>query len=95
MNWTPYVATWSLFAAVVLGLAFYRKTLASREDDTLHVSDGASRLLPEQIATAQRIEAVDKWGKGLTAIVVLTGLVLAFFYLYNVWTTGASSTIIK
>ncbi|HEY3835041.1 MAG TPA: hypothetical protein VGL72_00645 [Bryobacteraceae bacterium] len=95
MNMTPYLAVWSLVAAVVLGLAFYRKMLASREDDTLHVSEGASRLVPEQIATAQRIEVVEKWGKSLTAVVLVTGLILVSIYFYNVWQTGASSTIVK
>jgi hypothetical protein len=95
MNWTPYLAIWSLFAAAVLVLATYRKMLSSREDDTLHVSDGASRLVPEQIATAQRIEVIEKWGKGLTAVVVVTGLILAGIYFYGVWQLGAGTAIIK
>jgi hypothetical protein len=95
MNWTPYIAVWSFFAAIVLALAAYRKTLAGREDDSIHVSDGASRLIPQQIAHAQRIQVVEKWGKTLTVVVVLAGLVLAGIYFNGVWQTGAGDAIVK
>jgi len=95
MNWTPYLAIWSIFAAATLGLAVYRKMLSVREDDSLHVSDGGMRLIPEQIANAQRIEVVEKWGKSLTAVVLLTGLVLAGIYFYGVWQAGAGIAVVK
>jgi hypothetical protein len=95
MNFTPYVAIWSVFAAIVLALAGYRKMLAGREDDSIHVSDGASRLIPEQLAHAQRIQTVEKWGKSLTAVVVVAGLVLAAAYFYGVWQTGSGVAIVK
>jgi hypothetical protein len=95
MNWTPYVAVWSFFAAIVLALAAYRKMLAGREDDSIHVSDGASRLIPEQVANAQRIEVVEKWGKSLTAVVVVAGLILAGIYFYGVWQTGSGNAIVQ
>ena len=34
-------------------------------------------------------EVVEKWGKSLTAVVVVAGLVLAAIYFYGVWQTGA------
>jgi hypothetical protein len=89
MNWTPYIAVWSFFAVIVLALAAYRKMLSGREDDTLHVSEGASRLIPLQIANAHRIEVVEKWGKSLTAVVVLAGLIMGAIYLYGVWQIGS------
>jgi hypothetical protein len=95
MNWTPYVATWSFFAAIVLGLAIYRKMLSIREDDSLHVSDGGARLVTEQIANARRIDVVEKWGKSLTAVVGTTGLVLAAIYFYGVWQSAAGIAIVK
>jgi len=95
MNWTPYLAIWSFFAAIVLALAVYRKMLSNAEDDSLHVSDGAAKLIPEQIANAQRIAVVEKWGKSLTAVVLLAGLVLAGIYFYGVWTTGASVAVVQ
>lgn len=94
MNWTPYVAIWSVFAAIVLGLAAYRKMLSVREDDSLHVSEGGARLIPEQIENSRRIETVEKWGKSLTAVVVAAGLVLAAIYFYGVWTSGSGVAVV-
>jgi hypothetical protein len=90
-NWTPYLAVWTFFALIVLGLAVYRKMLSAREDDSIHVSLGSAGLIPQQVANAQRIEVIEKWGKSLTAVVVLAGLVLAGIYFYGVWQTGATS----
>jgi hypothetical protein len=90
-NWTPYLAVWSFFALIVLGLAVYRKMLANREDDTLHVAEGTAGMISHQVADAQRIDVIEKWGKSLTAVVVVAGLVMAAIYFYGVWTTGGST----
>jgi hypothetical protein len=89
-NWTPYLAVWSFFALIVIGLAVYRKMLSNREDDSLHVAEGTAGMILVQVANAQRIEAVEKWGKSLTAVVVLAGLALAGIYFYGVWQTGST-----
>jgi hypothetical protein len=89
MNWTPYIAVWSFFAAIVLALAAYRKMLSTHEDDSLHVSEGSARLIPQQIAHSHRIEVVEKWGKTLTAVVVVAGLIMAGIYFYGVWQNGS------
>jgi hypothetical protein len=88
---TIYVAIWSFFALIVLGLAAYRKILSNQEDDSLHVSEGTAGLITQQVATAQKIEVVEKWGKISTAVVLAAGLILASVYFYGVWTTGAST----
>lgn len=95
MHWTPYLAVWSFFAAIVAGLAVYRKMLATQEDDSLHVSEGSSRLVPQQIAHAQRIQVVEKWGKSLTLVVVIAGLIMAAIYFWGVWQTGAGAAIVQ
>lgn len=84
-NLIPYVTVWSFFALIVLGLAIYRKMLSNREDDSLHVAEGTAGLIAEQVANSHRIEVVEKWGKSLTAVVVISGLALASVYLYGVW----------
>lgn len=88
MNLFPYIASWSVLAAAVVGLAVYRKMLSLREDDSIHVLESATTLIPQQVANAQRIDVVEKWGKILTAVAVATGLVLAGFYFWNVWQNG-------
>jgi len=87
-NWTPYFAVWSFFALIVLVLALYRKLLAGREDDSIHLTLGTAGLIPQQIANSHRIDVVEKWGKSLTTLVVIAGLAMASIYLYGVWLTG-------
>jgi hypothetical protein len=80
---------------IVVALAAYRKMLSTREDDSLHVSEGGSRLVTEQVAHAHRVEVVEKWGKSLTAVVVLTGLVMAGIYFYGVWQAGSGVAVVQ
>ena len=86
-----YLAVWSFFALIVLGLAVYRKMLANNEDDTLHVTEGTAGLVSQQAAQAEKIEVVEKWGKILTAVLAIAGLVLAGVYFYGVWMSSAST----
>lgn len=84
---------WVLLAATVLVLAAWRKAVARGEDDSLHVSDGQAAAVPHQIAVAQKLEKIDRWGKTATIVAVVYGLALLATYLYQVWT--ASSTTIQ
>jgi hypothetical protein len=94
-SWTPYVAIWTLLAVIVIVLAAYRKMLSTREDDSLHVSEGSKALVSEQIANSQKIEVVEKWGKLLTIIAVVTGVVMMCIYIYNIFQTGAHTVAIQ
>ncbi len=94
-TWTPYVAIWSLLALIVLILAAYRKMLAGHEDATLHVAEGTKGLIPEQIATAQKLEVVDKWGKLLTVVVVVAGLAMTAIYIYNIFQSGSTTVTVQ
>ena len=93
MNWTPYVATWALCAAIVIGLALYRRFLSGQEDDSIHISDAGAKIVSQQIAHAHRIDIVDKWGKSLTAVVVVAGLFMLAVYIYSFWQAGASVAV--
>jgi hypothetical protein len=94
-NLTPYLAVWSFFALIVLVLAIYRKMLSTREDDSIHVSAGTAGLVGEQVANAQRIEVVEKWGKLLTAVVVVAGLAIASVYFYGIFQTGTTTVAVQ
>ncbi len=85
MNLTFFVVLWSVLAASVLALALYRKLVASNEDDFIHVAEGTEKLIPQQMAIAQKLDVVDKWGKTLTIATVGSGLVLAAVYLWQIW----------
>ena len=85
MNLVPYVIGWATLGVVVLGLALFRRSVASKEDGTLHVSKAEAALVSEQQAIAKRLGKIDLWGEILTVIVVLWGLGMAAYYLYHMW----------
>jgi hypothetical protein len=86
---TPFVAVWVVLACVVAGLAIYRRTISTREDDMLHVTHGESGRIPKQAEVAHRLDMVDRWGKLVTLVVTLYGLLLAAAYSYQIWTEGS------
>ena len=79
-NFCPFFVLWAMLAAGVLALFIWRKIVASNEDDTLHVLHGA---LAPQTAVAQKLDVIDKWGKILTVITVVSGLLIAAAYVYG------------
>jgi len=70
---------WVVLALVVLGLFVRRKTIASKEDDNLHVMSGPN---PDQTVIAAKLDVVDKWGKIMTVVTLVLGLVIAAMYVY-------------
>jgi len=84
VNLLPYALFWGLLALVVVFLIVYRRTVTSREDDSIHLEGG---IATEQVTLAHRLGLIDRWGKTLTVIVVVYGLALAAIYLYQVWNT--------
>ena len=76
----PSIIVWSVVALAVIFLFIKRKMVASKEDDTLHVLHGT---LSEQSAVANKLEVIDKWGKILTVVAVVLGLLLAAIYVFE------------
>ncbi len=89
MNLTLYLATWVPLVAVVAVLAIYRNMLASHEDETIHVLDGDAPQVAAQSKLSHKLETIERWGKILTAVVVVYGLIIGVMYLYYVWQQGA------
>lgn len=83
INLTPAVVIWVILAIATLGLALYRKLISASEEDLIHLGPGEERRIPEQVALAARLKAVDRWGKTLTVVTVAIGLVMASVYLYQ------------
>ena len=79
-NLLPLFVVWSVLALVVLALFIWRQVVSSHEDDSLHVMHGA---LSQQTSLAQKLDAIDKWGKILTVITVVFGLLIAAAYIYG------------
>ncbi len=89
MNLFPYLATWIPLAVFVGVLAIYRGMLASHEDESIHVLEGDAAQVPAQLKLSRRLELIERWGKTLTVVVVLYGLLIAGMYLYSIWQQGA------
>ena len=91
ISFVPFTVLWALLAIVVLALVVYRKMVSSKEQETLHLADLAEAN--HQAVIGQKLEWIDKWGKLLTVIAVVYGVLLAAAYTYHVWqtigTTGA------
>jgi cytochrome c biogenesis factor len=89
MNLTFYFVTWIPLAVVVGVLAIYRNMVASHEDESIHVLDGDAPQVAAQVKLSHKLEVIERWGKALTAVVVVYGLVIGVLYLYYVWQQGA------
>jgi hypothetical protein len=85
MNLVPYILGWSVLGIVVVVLAIYRSLVARREEDSLHVMAGEAPIIAEQQRLGKKVEHIEAWGKTLTAVLVVYGLVLAAIYLYHAW----------
>jgi len=94
MNYTVLVSIWIAMAVVVAALAIYRAVVARKEDDFLHVRDSEIHLTSTQAAVSRQLSVIDLWGKLLTAVVVVYGLVIAGLYLYQEFLRQASGVVI-
>jgi len=91
MYFLPFVILWVLLALVILALFVWRKTVASKEDDNLHVLDGASvERSAAQSVIAQKLDYIDKWGKITTVVAVVYGVILAGVYVWISWVQNTS-----
>jgi len=89
-SFVPFVVLWCVLAVVVLALIVWRKMVASQEDDNIHVLDGVSEVVSRhQVQLAAKLDMIDKWGKTLTVITVIFGIVLAAAFIYLGWVNGA------
>jgi hypothetical protein len=87
-----FLAVWIVIAVGVLVLLAKRRMIASEEDDSLHVMEGASTV-SHQAQVAQKLEQIDKWGKTVTVIAVVYGLLLTCAWIYQVWVQNARTGV--
>lgn len=93
MSLLPFAIAWAVLAVVVLVLAIARMFVAGKEDDALHVSDANTVAVMEQKATFEKLNAIEKWGKLLTILMAVTGLVLLGAYIYVLWMEGSGYVV--
>ncbi len=86
--YSPFVVLWVALALVVIGLLVYRRFVAAGEDDLIHVSDEGGSAASHQMTVAHRLDQIDKWGKILTTLVVIYGVILGAVYVYRGWVSA-------
>ena len=83
------LALWILWAVLTLGLvglALFRKFESHfHEDDLIHLAEGESKFIPNQVSTARLLDKIDSWGKTLTVVDVVFGVSLFAIALWNAW----------
>jgi hypothetical protein len=85
-NLLPWMAVlWVILASVVLFLIGYRWWIAKSEDDTLHLGESEVGVVSRQVVTGKKLEYIDHWGKILTAVALVWGLVVAGIAMYQSW----------
>jgi hypothetical protein len=82
---TILVVLWLTLGLTTAGLALYRKFVSMHEEEYIHLGPGEETHIPEQVAMATKMDAIDNWGKGLTMVTVLLGLAVAALYLVHAW----------
>jgi hypothetical protein len=87
-NLLPYGIAWGVLAIVVIVLAFKRRAITEKEDDSVHLGGGGDAIVSEQVHIAKQLDAIDKWGKILTIVLVVTGLILGILYGMQAWEAG-------
>jgi cytochrome b subunit of formate dehydrogenase len=93
MSLLPFFIAWVILGGVVATLAFMRKAIASKEDDSLHLAGGGAVIVDQQASIAKRLEAVDRWGKLLTIVLAVSGLILAIIYGVQIWNQATNAGI--
>ena len=83
INFTPWMILWAALALAVLVMAGYRKIASVREDETLHLVNPSESA--RQLAIFHKLERIDKWGKLLTVVAAIYGLLLVMGYTYQTW----------
>ena len=89
ISFVPFAVLWAQLAIVVLALVVYREMVSSKEQETLHLADAAEAN--HQAVIAHKLEWIDRWGKLLTVIAVVFGVLLAAAYTDHVWHTLGTS----
>jgi hypothetical protein len=87
MNYTVHIGVLATLAMIVLAMAAYRYALVRHEDPTLDILE-SNTVAAEQSKVFRRANAVELWGKILTAVLIVYGLALGGAYVTHLWRLG-------
>ena len=89
LNLLPFAAVWAVLAVIVIYLIVHRRKFAHQEDDTLRVLEGPA-VISQQIAVAKKLDQIDKWGKLLTLVALLYGLLIGVAFVWQNWVRSSN-----
>jgi len=82
------VIIFCLLLASVIVLAAMRKAIGTQEEDLLlHAGDPTA--VEKKSSVVERIDAIEKWGKTMTVVTVVYGLILLGWFLWMGWHQSA------
>ncbi len=87
----PLGIAWVILALVVIVLAFKRKSITAEEDDSLHLGGGADGAVEHQKAIAARLAKMDQYGKVLTTVLVVLGVIVIVLYGMQMWESSKTT----
>jgi hypothetical protein len=87
----PLGIAWVVLALVVILLAFKRKSVSAEEDDSLHLGGGAEGAVEHQKQIAARLAKLDQYGKVLTVLLAVLGLIIVVLYGMQMWESSKST----
>ncbi|MGJ5819664.1 hypothetical protein [Paludibaculum fermentans] len=90
MNLMPFAIAWAVLGVIVLSLALMRRSVTANEDDSIHLG-ATTGAIDQQVTTAKKLEAIDKWGKILTVVLGVSGLALVILYGMQVWEASSKA----
>ena len=82
IDFRPYLISWAVLALAVIVLFLWRRHVALKEDDTLRVLEAPS-VAAQQLDVANKLAVLDRWGKIVTAVTVLYGIIIAGAWAYQ------------
>lgn len=89
---TIQVVIWVVMATVVGALALYRKFISREEVDVIHLRDSEATVVSEQSTLARRLDMIDRWGKVLTIVLIIYGVLIASIWLFYAWKESVQPT---
>jgi hypothetical protein len=84
MTLSVHFSIWVVLTVVVLAMAAYRYLLVRHGDATLDLME-SSKVAAQQTKFFRRADGIERWGKMLTAVVLVYGLALIVALLYHAW----------
>jgi len=91
MNMQLLFGLWAAVFVSYVGVVVFRRAVATREDDHLHVLDSESQMIAMQTSVAHKLDVLDRWKLTLLVLTLVLGLLIAVLQVWTVWQTSSAT----